>query len=122
MTELNALCITKTWNYENLGLTIKEIHHGIKFEEHTWLKDCNDLNTNLRAQTNNEFEKDFLKLMNSSVFGKKMENIRKRVDTELVKDQHKAEKLAGKVNFQHCTISDENFAAIHIRKKYVTSL
>ena len=102
--------------YESLGLKIIKIHRGIKFEESTWLKQYIDLNTTLRAKANNEFEKDFFKLMNNSVFGKTMENIRNRVDVRLVNDKRMAKKLAAKPNFKHCTIFDENLVAIHMKK------
>ena len=102
--------------YESLGLKITKIHRGIKFEESPWLKKYIDLNTNLRSKANNEFEKDFFKLMNNSVFGKTMENIRNRVDIRLVNSEKKEKKLAAKPNFKHCNIFDENLMAIHMKK------
>ena len=101
---------------ESLGLKITKIHRGIKFEESPWLKKYIDLNTDLRSKANNEFEKDFFKLMNNSVFGKTMENIRNRVDIRLVNSEAKAKKLAAKPNFKHCNIFDENLVALHMKK------
>ena len=101
--------------YESLGLQITKIPRGIKFEESPWLKRYIDLNTNLRSKANNEFENDFFKLMNNSVFGKTMENIRDRVDVRLVNSEKKAKKLAAKPNFKHCNIFDENLVAVHMK-------
>ena len=104
----------------NLGLKITNIHRGIKFKESRWLKKYIALNTDLRTKARNEFEKDFFKLMNNSVFGKTMENIRNRVNIKLVTDKIKAEKLAAKPNFKHCNIFNENLIAIHMKKTFLT--
>ncbi|XP_065662849.1 uncharacterized protein LOC136085468 [Hydra vulgaris] len=102
--------------YERLGLVITKIHRGIAFEESDWLKQYIELNTNLRTQATNDFEKDFFKLMNNSVFGKTMENIEKRVDVRLVTDRDMAIKLAAKPNYERRTIFDENLIAIHMKR------
>ena len=100
----------------DLGLKLTRIYRGIKFEESEWLKTYIDLNTNLRAKAKNNFEKDFFKLMNNSVFGKTMENIRKRVNIKLVNDRDKAKKLAAKPNFKHLNIFWEDLIAVHMKK------
>ena len=105
--------------YESLGLKIKKIHRGITFTESPWLKKYIDLNTDLRTKANNNFEKDFFKLMNNSVFGKTMENIRNRVDIRLITSENEAKKLISKPNFEHRTIFNENLIAVHMKKTKV---
>ena len=102
--------------YLSIGLKLTKIHRGITFEESAWLKPYIDLNTNLRAKATNDFEKDFFKLMNNSVFGKTMENIRNRVDIRLVTRESQAKKLTCKPNYQHHTIFCENLTAVHMKK------
>ncbi|XP_022783261.1 uncharacterized protein LOC111324042 [Stylophora pistillata] len=105
--------------YMSLGIEIGKIHRIIRFKESPWMKKYIDLNTELRAKADNDFEKDFFKLMNNSVYGKTMDNIRKRVDVRLVNSEEKAKKLVNKVNFKHCTIFSENLCAIEMRKTEV---
>src|SRR5678815_3999169 len=102
--------------YESLGLKITKIHRGIKFEESAWLKKYIDLNTDLRTKATNDFEKDFFKLMNNSVFGKTSECIENRVDVRLVCDEKEAIKLTAKPNYDGRTIFDENLIAIHMKR------
>ena len=67
-------------------------------------------------QSTTAFEKDFFKLLNNAYYGKTCENIRNRVDIELVKDKDRAEKLHTNPRFKHETRFDENLAALHMRR------
>ena len=102
--------------YLKLGLKLTHIHTGIKFKESPWLEKYISLNTKLRTEAKNEFEKDFFKLMNNAVFGKTMENIRNRVNIKLVNNKKQAEKLSAKPNYKHCNIFCEDLVAIHMKK------
>ena len=109
-------------HYKNLiqclraGMKLKKIHRGIKFVESEWMKSYIDKNTNLRAMAKNNFEKDFFKLMNNSVFGKTMENLRNRVDVRLVNTKEKLRKLVAKPNFKSRKIFNENLVSVHMSK------
>ena len=103
-----------------LGMKLKKIHRGIKFIESDFLKPYIDKNTNLRTQAKNNFEKDFFKLMNNSVFGKTMENIRNRVNVKLVNTGEQFKKLTAKPNYESRKIFNENLVSVHMKKTSLT--
>ena len=102
--------------YLDLGMKLTKVHRGIKFNERAWLKDYIQLNTDLRTKGTTDFEKDFFKLMNNSVFRKTMENVRNRVDVRLVTNEISFKKLADKPNFDRVNIFTKDFVAVHMHK------
>ena len=66
------------------GLIPEHINRAIEFKQSAWMKEYIDFNTKLRAAATIDFEKDFHKLMNNSVFGKTIENIRKHRNIKLI--------------------------------------
>ena len=101
--------------YLSLGMKLKLVRRGLKFQEKNFMKNYIDKNTFLRSQAENDFEKALFKLMNNSVFGKTMENVRNRVTIELVKDAERAAKLVNKPNFEELKIFDEFLIAVKMR-------
>ena len=106
--------------YLDLGLKINKVHRVLEFNQSPWLKQYINFNTKKRTQAKNSFEKDFFKLMNNSVFGKTMENIRKRVDVRLITDEKKLLKMVSKPTYVSSKIFNENLVAVHKIKETLT--
>ena len=106
--------------YMSLGLKLTKIHRALEFNQSPWLKTYIDFNTKKRAKAKNSFEKDFFKLMNNSVFGKTMENLRKRQDIKLVTDEENLLKWTSKPSFVSFKIFNEDLVAVHKMKTTLT--
>ena len=100
----------------NHGLKLKKIHRTIEFNQEAWLKPYIDMNTELRKAAKNDFEKDLFKLMNNSVFGKTMENIRNHRDIKLVTTDKKRSKLVSEPNYHTINLISEDLSTIEMKK------
>ena len=103
----------------NHGLKLKKIHRVVEFNQKEWLKPYIDMNTDLRKAAKNDFEKDHFKLMNNSVFGKTMENIRKHRDIKLVTTDKKRSKLVLETNYHTINLISEDLSIIEMKKSKV---
>ena len=103
----------------NHGLKFKKIHRIIEFNQEAWLKPYIETNTELRKLAKNDFEKDLFKLMNNSVFGKTMENIRKHKDIKLVTTDKKKSKLVSEPNYHTINYISEDLSIIEMNKTKV---
>ena len=104
------------------GLVLVRIHRAIEFKQSAWMKEYIDFNTKLRTAATNDFEKDSYKLMNNSVFGKTMENIRKHRNIKVVTNQEAYLKAVMKPNFKSGTLFGENLMGCEMGKiKVVTN-
>ena len=102
--------------YLNMGIKLAAVHRALSFKQSPWMEPYIRKNTKLRTETKIAFEKDFFKLMNNSVFGKTIENIRKRQNIRIVDKRKTALNLSKKPNFERATIFDKNLIAVHMQK------
>ena len=98
------------------GFILEKIRCAIEFIQTAWMKPYIDFNTQLRTQACNNFEKDFFKLMNNSVFGKTMENIRKHRDIKLVTNAESYLKTVMKPNCKSGVLFGENLMGCEMDK------
>ena len=74
------------------------------------------MNTELRKVAGNDFEKDFYKLMNNAVFGKKMENVRKHRDIKLVTTNKRRSMLVSEPNYHTMNYISKDLSTIEMKK------
>ena len=91
----------------------------MQFNQEEWLKRYIDMNTELRKQSKNDFEKDFFKLMNNSALGKTMENVRKHRDIKLVTTDKRRNQLVSEPKYHTTKWFSENLLVIETKKTKV---
>ena len=104
--------------YTSLGMRLTKVHHALRFNQSPWMEPYIRMNTELRKKAASDFEKDLYKLMNNSVFGKTMENLRKQVDVKLVRshEEDKFKRLFPSPAIARASIFDDDLAAIQVHK------
>jgi hypothetical protein len=108
--------------YLSQGMILEKIHRVISFDQSAWMKPYIEFNTRLRAKATTTFEKDFYKLANNSVFGKSMENLRKRQKVELIQPQtnpKRYRKLIADPLYKGRKIFYDNLVAVHLKKAVI---
>ena len=100
----------------NHGLKLTKVHSVIEFRQEYWLKPYIDMNTELRKNAKNDFEKDFFKLMNNSVFGKTMENVRNHRDIKIVTTDKRRSILASEPNYHSTKYISKDLLIMEMKK------
>ena len=100
----------------NHGLVFKKVHSVISFRQEAWLKPYIHLNTELRKNAKNEFEKDFYKLKINFIYGKTVQNDRKHRDIKLVTAEYKRNKLASEPNYHSIKCISKHLLVIEMKK------
>ena len=103
----------------NHGLKFKKIHRVIEFNQEAWFKHYIDMNTELRKEAKKDFDKGLFELMNNSVFGKTMENIRKHREIKPVTTDKKRSKLVSEPNYHTINLISEDLSIIETKKTKV---
>ena len=113
-------------HYENLKyylplrMKLIKIHRILSFKQSNWLKKYVDFNTKKRQESIDEFNKSLYKLLNNSIYGKSIENQRKRRNVKLINDKKTYLKCVNKQNFVPSKILDKNFVTVHCSKTILT--
>ena len=107
--------------YVRHGMVVEKIHEIISFKQSKWLESYISFNTQKQNKAKNDFEKDFFKLLVNAVFGKFLENIRNRLELELIKKDNikKIIDQQSKLTFNCIQKSYENYDSYTFKQNQV---
>ncbi len=107
--------------YVKMGMEVEKVHRVIRFKQKLWLKEYIDYNTNKRSEAITDFEKDFFKLLNNAFYGKTMENVRGRVNIDMIENDKNEEiiKRQSKLTFKTIPKNFGNFSIFYYSKNQI---
>ena len=105
--------------YLKRGMKLVKIHRVLSFEQRAWLAPFIDSNTARRQQAKTKFQQLYFKQQNNSIFGKLLEQKRKRIDLKLVANQSYFDQLVAQPNFTGIKVFNQNVAAVSMQKPKV---
>ena len=97
----------------SLGMKLTKVRRVLEFKQSNWMKKYVDFNTKKRMNAANDFEKYFFVLMINSVYGKTMENLRKRMNARLVNNAKDFLKYTSRTKYTTHKIFGKDYAAFH---------
>ena len=108
--------------YIRHGIRILNAYTVYKFKQSPWVAKHIKYNTEQRKKAKTEFEKHFYKLINISFYGKTIENIRKRLNLDLIdkSDTHIILNRQSKLSFDEKLQNTKNLVCIHLIRKLLT--
>ena len=107
--------------YVRYGMIVQKVHEIISFKQSKWLESYITFNTQKRNKAKNEFEKDFFKLLVNAAFGKSLENVRNRLELELIKNDNIKKNInqQSKLTFNGIQKSYENYDSYAFKQNQV---
>jgi len=105
--------------YTQLGMKVQKIHRVLAFDQKAYLAPYILYNTEKRQQARSDFEKDLYKLLSNAVYGKTIEQLRKRTHIKLISDPNEAKRYIRKPTCQSFHIINEDLTMVHLGKKKI---
>ena len=106
--------------YLSQGWILTKVHKILEFKQSLWMKPYIDFNTERRKEATNETDKSLFKLLDNAVYGKAMENMRKRMKVRVASNEKDLVKYASRPTYINHNIYDKNFVVIHEKKELLT--
>ena len=104
--------------YTSVGMRLTKVNRALRFDLNPGMEPYIRMNTVLRKKAASDYEKDIYKLMNNSVFGKTIKNLRKRVDVKLLRshEEDKLRRLIASPAFARANIFDDDLQTVQVHK------